>query len=69
MGKERANKKPSAMAIMAMGNGFSFGQPITYSLSLSLSLRNKERYRAEQCRKGFWGRKENPTILFIITPR
>ena len=29
MGKERANKKPSAMAIMAMGNGFS--------LSLSLS--------------------------------
>ncbi|GEM_PF-5443449 len=29
MGKERANKKPSAMAIMAMGNGFSFGQPIT----------------------------------------
>ena len=29
MGKERANKKPSAMAIIAMGNGFSFGQPIT----------------------------------------
>ena len=73
-------KKPSAMAATARGNGFSFRREtplifvgktagyLSLSLSLSLSARNKELHRAEQRHETFWGRKENPAILFIITP-